>query len=206
MGQPPRLTEILLPWEQAIVYFVTFCVEDRRSVLANETVFQSIKASLEELKNWHVLAGVVMPDHLHLFVTPTNDRGIGVGDFSTGFKRVLRKKVLVQNWEWQRRCFDRLLRSDESLQQKWMYARNNPVRAGLVEKWEDWPYYIDPIDKEGSYQVPVVPVGQAVGFQNRKGEKLTVSPTEEADSHGKLAASLTERQRREANSFPYTGT
>jgi putative transposase len=192
MGEPPSLTEILLPWEQSIIYFVTLCVRDRRPVLANEPVFQDIKTSLTELRNWHVLAGVVMPDHVHLFVSPTGDRGIALGDFATGFKRILRKKVFPQTWEWQRRCFDRLLRSDENLQEKWIYVRNNPVRAGLVEKWEEWPYYIDLIDKQGSYQLASVPVGEAVGFPNRKDGKLTASPTEEEDRHGKLAASPTE--------------
>ena len=41
---------------------------------------------------------------------------------------------------WQRRFFDHVLRSDESYAQKWNYVRENPVRAGLVAKAEDWPY------------------------------------------------------------------
>jgi len=36
--------------------------------------------------------------------------------------------------------FDRLLRTDESAQEKWAYMRLNPVRAGLVKRPEDWPY------------------------------------------------------------------
>ena len=40
----------------------------------------------------------------------------------------------------QRGFFDHLLRSAESYGQKWNYVRENPVRAGLVEKAEDWPY------------------------------------------------------------------
>jgi hypothetical protein len=39
-------------------------------------------------------------------------------------------------------CFDRLLRSDESLHDKWLYVRENPVQAGLVKNWKDWPYQI----------------------------------------------------------------
>jgi hypothetical protein len=35
-----------------------------------------------------------------------------------------------------------LLRSDESAEQKWQYMRENPVRAGLVQEWSDWPYRI----------------------------------------------------------------
>ena len=41
---------------------------------------------------------------------------------------------------WQRGFFDHLLRSAESYGQKWNYVRENPVRARLVAKPEDWPY------------------------------------------------------------------
>ena len=45
-------------------------------------------------------------------------------------------------WRWQPGCFDRLLRANESAQQKWEYMRENPVRAALVSKWQAWPYRI----------------------------------------------------------------
>ncbi len=44
------------------------------------------------------------------------------------------------NWQWQPGCFDRLLRSSESLSEKWLYVEENPVRTGLVNRYEDWPY------------------------------------------------------------------
>jgi len=36
--------------------------------------------------------------------------------------------------------FDHILRNDESYTQKWEYVRENPVRAGLVPRADDWPY------------------------------------------------------------------
>jgi len=41
---------------------------------------------------------------------------------------------------WQRGFFDHLLRNEESYGQKWNYVRENPVRAGLIQRFEDWPY------------------------------------------------------------------
>ena len=38
------------------------------------------------------------------------------------------------------RDFDHVLRNDESYAQKWEYVRENPVRAGLVAEWHEWPY------------------------------------------------------------------
>jgi len=143
MGEPPRLSEIQLPWEKSIIYFVTLCVEDRRKVLANPKTFEAIKATVIQLRRWRVLAGVIMPDHTHWIVSPMEDRELSVGDFATGFKRILRKTLGSQPWEWQRGCFDRILRSDENLSSKWIYVQDNPVRQGLVQRWEDWPYYLD---------------------------------------------------------------
>jgi hypothetical protein len=42
---------------------------------------------------------------------------------------------------WQPGFFDHLLRNTESYGQKWEYVRENPVRAGLVARAEDWPYH-----------------------------------------------------------------
>jgi REP element-mobilizing transposase RayT len=148
MGEPPRLREIQLPWEKSIIYFVTLCVKDRRRVLANTRVFEAMQTTISQLRRWRVLAGVIMPEHAHWIVAPIEHRGLSVGDFSTGFKRVLRKTLGSQPWEWQRGCFDRLLRSDENLRNKWIYVMDNPVRQGLVQKVQDWPYYLDFINDE----------------------------------------------------------
>ena len=51
-------------------------------------------------------------------------------------------RTLDAAWNWQPGCFDRLLRSDESLHEKWLYIADNPVRAGLAKRPADWPYRI----------------------------------------------------------------
>src|SRR6478752_2513266 len=157
MAEPPRLTAMVVPWEKSIIYFVTVCVKDRRKVLATPEVFEAIKTAVPQLQKWHVLAGVVMPDHVHWVVAPAQDRDLTVGDFSHGFKRVLPKRLGLQRWEWQRGCFDRLLRSDENLRSKWIYMKDNPVRHGFVQKADDWPYYLDFINEPhpGSCQLPL---------------------------------------------------
>jgi putative transposase len=151
MGEPPRLSQIQLPWELAVIYFVTLCVKGRRSVLANPEVFEAIEATVAQLERWRAPAGVVMPDHAHFVITPTEDRGLSAGDFAAGFKRLLRKQFTSQSWEWQRGCFDRLLRSDENLRKKWTYVEQNPVRGGLVENVANWPYYLGSIAEQGSW-------------------------------------------------------
>jgi REP-associated tyrosine transposase len=156
MAEPPHLPAIPLPWEESIIYFMTICVKDRCKVLATKEVFEAIKTAIPQLQKWRVLAGVIMPDHVHWFVSPIEDRELSVGDFSHGFKRTLRKHVGPRSWGWQRRCFDRLLRSDEDLWSKWIYVKDNPVRHGFVQTADDWPYYLDFINQSLT--------GEAVSF------------------------------------------
>lgn len=140
MGHPPRVP-VWLPWEQRVIYFVTICVANRQSVLANKPALDAFNAAIGKLHDWRVLAAVLMPDHLHVIVAPTQDREAKVGNFSEALKRWMRQE-LHSSWNWQPGCFDRLLRSNESLHDKWLYVRENPVRAGLVAHSKDWPYQI----------------------------------------------------------------
>ncbi|HKP02347.1 MAG TPA: transposase [Chthoniobacterales bacterium] len=138
MGQPPRIP-VWLRWEQSVIYFVTLCVDGRKPVLANAEAFAAFKHAADRLRDWEVLAAVLMPDHLHLLVTPTEDREARLGNFSAAIKRWMRRE-LNASWKWQKGSFDRLLRSDESLTEKWLYVEENPVRAGLVKDFRDWPF------------------------------------------------------------------
>ena len=121
-------------------------------------LFKAIKAAIPQLQKWQVLAGVIMPDHVHWVVSPVKDRELSVGDFSYGFKRTLRKHLGSQSWDWQRGCFNRLLHPDENLWSKWICVKDNPVRPGFVHAADDWSYYSDFINElpdRGSCQLPL---------------------------------------------------
>jgi len=147
MGHPPRVPA-WIGWEKSVIYFITICVADRKSVLANNAAFSAFKRAVARLRHWKVLAAVVMPDHLHVIAAPTRDRDAKVGNFSGALKRWIREE-LGASWKWQPGCFDRLMRSDESLHEKWLYLQENPVRAGLVSNSGDWPYQIG-LDEDDS--------------------------------------------------------
>jgi len=40
------------------------------------------------------------------------------------------------------------LRREESYTQKWRYVRENPLRAGFVDQWEQWPFVGEVFDLE----------------------------------------------------------
>ena len=118
-----------------------FCVGSRRPVLNNPEIFVAILKICDLREQWETVAAVVMPDHLHALVRPVANRDAKITQYSAGLKRFVRRETKAA-WKWQDGVFDRLLRRDESAESKWIYMRENPVRAGLVRRWEDWPYAI----------------------------------------------------------------
>jgi len=136
MGYPPRIP-VLLGLDKPVIYFITLCVQHRQTVLANEAAFDAFKEVAATI-SWKILAAILMPDHMHLLATPY-DREASVGSVSATIKRRMRRRLGAE-WEWQPGCFDRLLRREEFAEAKWQYIRENPVRAGLVAHWDDWPY------------------------------------------------------------------
>ncbi len=76
-----------------------------------------------------------MPDHVHgLIAFPLDERMKGV---VAKWKEYVAKKIGIS---WQRDFFDHRIRDVNSLEEKEAYILNNPVRKGLVENSEEWPY------------------------------------------------------------------
>ena len=79
-----------------------------------------------------------MPDHVHMIA---------------GFSRQHRIEAVIEAWKryaatthqivWQRGFFEHRLRSNESVEEKADYIRQNPGRTGVVQKAEEWPCLLE---------------------------------------------------------------
>lgn len=91
----------------------------------------------------HCAAYCLMPDHAHFL-------WMGLWD---GSDQLLASKFLRKHWNaalkprgarLQPQAYDHVLREDErrpeAFEDTVIYVFNNPERAGLVGKWNDWPY------------------------------------------------------------------
>ena len=122
------------------IFFITICCEKTNPVpltqLETATFIRDSFFYRQSLGQWQVHLLLLMPDHLHTLLS-----------FGTQWdmKRVVslwkhfsssQKKIL-----WQRDFFDHRVRSENSFADKWEYIRQNPVRKGLVNHADDWPYY-----------------------------------------------------------------
>jgi REP element-mobilizing transposase RayT len=94
---------------------------------------------------------VVMPDHAHLILTPlTNEEKRIVNSLVEIMKAIkgasahlINRRLGIRGTVWQEESFDHVLRSSEKLDHKVVYVLDNPVRQGLVSRWEDyqWIWY-----------------------------------------------------------------
>ncbi len=150
--RPPRLERVFQS-KACPTYFVTFCTHVREPWLANAGVHEAfVKFAERAADDFNVAVGryVIMPDHVHLFVCGGLE--FSLGKWIGGLKQALARGAGKQKSHeqiWQEGFFDHMLRSNESMSQKWDYIRANPVRAGLVRQAEEWAYQgeIIPIDR-----------------------------------------------------------
>jgi REP element-mobilizing transposase RayT len=100
----------------------------------------------------HLHAAVIMPDHVHiLFTALRDDEGwtFALPEIMKAIKGTSARSI-NKLWErsgsvWQDESFDHVLRGNESLRQTIDYIRQNPVRRGLVQKPEDYPWlWVEP--------------------------------------------------------------
>ena len=83
----------------------------------------------------------LMPDHVHI-VASIEPGGKGIHRFVWYLKRLTKAKTgsRMSGSIWQRSFYDHVLRDAEDLGDLCRYVVNNPVRKGIVERWEDYPY------------------------------------------------------------------
>ncbi len=125
--------------------FVTFCKNDSApfSSEARDTILQCCLKG--DGTKFHLHAVVIMPDHVHLLLTPMQDETGWVYGLPAILKsikgasaRSVNKLTNSSGPVWQEESFDHVLRSQESLDEKLEYIRQNPVRRGLVKNTEDY--------------------------------------------------------------------
>jgi putative transposase len=121
------------------IVLLTVCAADRRTWMAQREVQQSLETIWREADAWLVGYYLLMPDHLHLFCAP-RDLRFTLEKWMAYWKSQFTRKHLIEGWEWQRGGFHHRLRHARSFQEKWAYVRENPLRKGLVNRAEDWPF------------------------------------------------------------------
>jgi len=130
-------------------YFITF--RSAVGVLSPE----ERDITMSAIRHWDGVrldlhAAVVMPDHLHLLLSPRDDPDSGGGQFNLSallqsikaysgreISKIRGGNVTV----WVHESFDRWIRSDSDFVEKYAYMANNPVKEGLADMPEDYRWW-----------------------------------------------------------------
>ena len=87
-------------------------------------------------------AWVVMPNHVHLLLTPRNGYALEqIVHSCKSYTANQANKILGRSGRfWFPEAFDRFIRNQRHFENTFAYIENNPVKAGLCEKPSDWRY------------------------------------------------------------------
>ncbi len=128
------------------VYFVTMCAENKQRCFVNNKITKIIEDELEfrrTTKEINLLCYCIMPDHLHILLSLTEDYHKSLQNWVSAFKRYT-TRVINELFSikplWQKNFYDHVVRKEESLIKIAEYIVNNPVRKGIVSEWEKYPY------------------------------------------------------------------
>ncbi len=150
--------EVLENWERELAQLpdAEYKVERRKRIDAyldqgwGSCLLRDAQAAEIVQDNWLHFAGeryvlhawVVMPNHTHILFTPrpgwTLSRIVHSWKSYTAHK--IDKLFARTGKLWQDEPFDRYIRDARHFDNAMAYVENNPVKAGLCKKPEDWPW------------------------------------------------------------------
>ncbi|MBL9177657.1 MAG: DEAD/DEAH box helicase [Verrucomicrobiaceae bacterium] len=145
-----RLPHFERPWAK---YFITFSTAARRKLL--ESMRQIVLDAIRHFhgNRYHLYAACVMPDHVHMLIEPAIcEREPGTDapvfhkltDILHSLKSFTAHEIVKAGWPdqhvWEKESFDRLIRSEADLLEKFEYTVGNPEEAGLAGPEEDYAW------------------------------------------------------------------
>ncbi|MBI2421961.1 MAG: transposase [Candidatus Hydrogenedentes bacterium] len=90
---------------------------------------------------WLMDEYVLMPNHIHLlFQLRARELRPTMESLKRWTTQHARPILRLRGSLWQQEWFDHWSRSNEQDERIRMYIRNNPVKAGLVKDYREWPY------------------------------------------------------------------
>lgn len=126
-------------------YLITTNVKDRQPLFVEQGCCDSVIGSIRFLRTHlghQVHAYVLMPDHVHLVVTPR--AGGNISQLMHSLKLYTARQIGallgLRGGIWQARFYERALRTARDVDRALAYVHDNPIRAGLADRPEDYAW------------------------------------------------------------------
>jgi len=136
-------------------HFITFVTKFRwiLPALSRDIVLSS--CCHDHRKRYELYVAVVMPDHVHLILTPLiNEQTCEIHSIveimrviKSASSHLINRQLHRRGAVWQEESFDHVLRSSEGLDAKVLYVLQNPERKGLVRDWRDYRWVWQRLDQ-----------------------------------------------------------
>jgi putative DNA methylase len=121
-----------------------------------QIVVDAVRDGEARFHRYQLHAFVVMPNHVHLLLTPFVTARQWLGPLK-GFTAHQANRILRRHAPfWQEESYDHLIRHEEESRRIQQYIENNPVKAGLVGLAELFPWS----SAAGPYVTPGRPGGR----------------------------------------------
>jgi putative transposase len=132
---------MLLAPQEIRTFFVTTVTANRRrlfQVESNANILLSVLGQNRTKNRLQIHAFVVMPDHIHLLLTPANDVSLekAMQFIKGGFSFQLKSKSNV----WQESFNEQRIKDANDYAHHKTYIEENPVRARLATLRETYPF------------------------------------------------------------------
>ena len=136
-------------------------------VLSNKSIAETVVQNLLNFdrKRYILHAWVIMPNHVHVLLTP--GPAVTLAGIVHSWKSYTAKRanaILESQAEfWQREYFDREIRDEKHFAGAMNYIHNNPVMAGLCQNPEEWYFSSAGLNGNKAGEPPALP-----GFKSRR--------------------------------------
>ena len=126
-------------------YFITACAHMQQNLFQRDQVAELMVATFFKYRDageFDLHEYVVMPNHIHLLLSIDDQQRLSrvIQLIKGGFSHCLRENGIAFRAVWEQRYYERRVRDENELAEFSHYIRQNPVRKGLVERAEDYPY------------------------------------------------------------------
>lgn len=154
--QKERLYELEKKYFRHFDAWLDRCHAESPVWLRQEKIARIVSEVIHEFdgQRYALMAYCIMPNHVHLLID-TRGYKIDVSHRGTtahyplsdmlkqlkGRSSHLANQALKRSrMFWQHESYDHVVRDSKELERIHWYILNNPVKAGLVTQWQDWPY------------------------------------------------------------------
>jgi putative transposase len=147
-------------------YFITSATYLKKSLFQSDRMANCFLEVLENYRRQNKFLlheFVLMPDHFHLLLTPTETLEKAVQLIKGGFSFRARKELGFGGEIWEHSFHDRRVRDELEYERFREYIHQNPVKRGLAAVAEEYPYSSAarafPVDEVPQRLKPVIVAG-----------------------------------------------